>query len=172
MLRMRRASPHGRWIETRRRRSFGRKRPRSFRPDAASRDAPRFGSASNALRSQAGLRTRRFLPGAPAFPFADTRTVASGAARTDLPLRGQCRDGWGLTPGAPASRFTRRAWNARRTPATVDYSHGGVASRPMADLLYFSAFQHPARQPSSSREPQALHPYVWLPDERVRLGED
>ena len=46
MLRMRRASPHGKWIENNaERNAFGRKESDSFRPDTASRDAPRFGNA-------------------------------------------------------------------------------------------------------------------------------
>ena len=50
MLRMRRASPHGRWIENNaERNAFGRKEADSFRPDTASRDAPRFGNALDAF---------------------------------------------------------------------------------------------------------------------------
>ena len=84
MLRMRRASPHGKWIENNaERNAFGRKEADSFRPDTASRDAPRFENAATHFRSQAGLRTRQFRalgsypwPGPLAFPFADKRTVA------------------------------------------------------------------------------------------------
>jgi hypothetical protein len=50
MLRMRRASPHGKWIENNaERNAFGRKEADSFRPDTASRDAPRFRNAHDAF---------------------------------------------------------------------------------------------------------------------------
>jgi len=45
MLRMRRASPHGSGSKQRGEKPFGRKKAESFRPDIASRDAPRFGNA-------------------------------------------------------------------------------------------------------------------------------
>src|ERR1700675_905271 len=57
MLRMRRASPHGKWIETTRRKPVrAEKKAASFRPDIASRDAPRFG---NALRRFSVRRTEK-----------------------------------------------------------------------------------------------------------------
>ncbi len=144
MLRMRRASPPGKWIENNaERNAFGRKESDSFRPDTASRDAPRFGNAMSRFPdSQAGLRTRQFRgwvssgPGPLAFPFADKRTVAFGATRTDLPLRGQCRDGWGWTPGRTGFPFhPAREGNARRTPATLIIATLAAGALQRADLL-------------------------------------
>src|ERR1700674_681485 len=102
MLRMRRASPHGKWIETTRRKPVrAEKKAASFRPDIASRDAPRFGNALRRFavrRPVSGLVSSgalvQFRPRAACLPIRLTqRTVAFGATRTDLPLRGQCRGG-------------------------------------------------------------------------------
>ena len=143
MLRMRRASPHGKWIETTRRKPVraekGGQLPSGHR---LPRCAKIRKCVSTLFRSQAGLRTRQFRalflcrPGPLAFPSADKRTVASGATRTDLPLRGQCRDCRGLmAPRAPASRFTRRTWNGAPDTCELDYSHTDGSAAGLADLL-------------------------------------
>jgi len=84
-----------------------------------SRAAPWLRRKHNQRRTQAGLRARQpgvplqGTPGPPAFPSIEW-TVASWAARTDLPLRGQRRISRGVfVRDAPASRFTRRASTER-----------------------------------------------------------
>src|ERR1700694_1832812 len=114
-----------------------------FRPDIASRDAPRFRNAGDAFpfagrspdSSVEGHR-QIFGPGPLAFPFADKRTVAFGADRTDLPLRGQCRDGRGLTPGCTGFPFhPAHEESARRTPAALIIATLAAGARRWADLL-------------------------------------
>lgn len=137
MLRMRRASPHGKWIENNaERNAFGRKEADRFRPDTASRDAPRFGNAGDA------------------FPFAGRSPDSSVLTPGRLPSHSLTSEQWrlerpaltyrcggsagmagGLTPGAPASRFTRRAWKRAPDTCDLDYTHTGGGAAPMADLL-------------------------------------
>src|ERR1700676_969654 len=144
MLRMRRASPHGKWIENNaEKRSFGRKKADSFRPDTASRDAPRFGNAF-----------RRFSVRRPVSGLASSGAISSVPTPGRLPSHSLTREQWrlerpaltyrcggsagmagALTPGAPASRFTRRAWNSAPDTCELDYSHTGGGAARLADLL-------------------------------------
>jgi hypothetical protein len=93
-------------------------------------------------------------PGPLAFPFAGVRTVACVAARADLPLRGQCRDGsrakdprahrLPVSPDAPG--------NARRTPATriISTPASGPAHR-RTDIIPALPVLHETRHPAVSR---------------------
>ena len=144
MLRMRRASPHGRWIENNaERNAFGRKEADSFRPDTASRDAPRFGNALDAFpfagrspdSSVKGPCSDPTLGRLPSHPLRQ-RTVAFGATRTDLPLRGQCRDGWGIDPPAHRLPVSPGApGNGAPDTCELDYIHTGGSAAGLADLL-------------------------------------
>ena len=159
MLRMRRASPHGKWIETTRRKPVRaeKRRPASVRtsPPAMRQDSEmRFDAFPFAGRSpDSSVKGPWFSsdPGFACLPIRLTkRTVAFGATRTDLPLRGQCRDGWGFDPQRTGFPFhPARLETERRTPASLIistpaavprdwltcYNSRPFASRPTAAVL-------------------------------------
>ena len=127
MLRVRRASPHGKWIESTRRASFGRKEASSFRPDIASPRCAKIRKCdrrSSVRRPVSGLvssgprldcRSQGRLPSHP---------PSGGQWRVQRPVLtyrcgGSAGMAGGLTPGAPASRFTRQ--RVERAPDTCDH---------------------------------------------------
>jgi hypothetical protein len=128
MLRMRRASPHGKWIETTRRKPVRAEkgRPASVRtsPPAMRQDSEmRF----DAFRSQAGLRTRQFrgLGSVPTPGRLPSHPLHSEQWRLERPaLTYRCGGSAGMAGGFDPRRtgfpfHPARLETGRRTPAAL-----------------------------------------------------